>query len=229
VSEDLPKDYIPAWLERRLLFHAAQQEHRWLAERLRGKAASPDEAALQREADDIVRQTIGPFPYEEPPDPYADPEEDASLESSMRNLAEGYFARLQETESYSWGLAIVGIFHLWERDARSAVAALSRWSASELESVGFSRLCSLIKQTGFDIEASTRFGPLQSARLISNTIKHGDGPAARELLKRHPELFPTVQKASGLRVGQTQYEEIADAIHQLWNEYETAYAATESS
>jgi hypothetical protein len=228
VSEDLPKDYIPAWLERRLLFYAAQQEHRWLAERLRGKAASPDEAALRREADDMVRQNVGAFPYEEPHDPYANAQEDAELEASMRNLADGYFERLRESESYAWGLAIVGIFHLWERDARNVVAALSRRTASKLEKIQFKRLCALIEATGFDITASTRFGPLESARLISNTIKHGGGSAARELLEKQPELFPGVKNAAGLRVGRQQFEQIADAIYQLWREYEDAYVATES-
>jgi hypothetical protein len=105
VSEDLPKDYIPAWLERRLLFYAAQQEHRWLAERLRGKAASPDQAALRREADEMVRQKVGAFPYEEPHDPYANAQEDVELEASMRNLADGYFERLRESEILRLGLS----------------------------------------------------------------------------------------------------------------------------
>jgi hypothetical protein len=229
VSEDLPKDYIPVWLERRLLFYAAQQENRWLAERLRGKTASPGEAALRREADDMVRQTVGPFPYEEPPDRYANAEEEAALEASMRNLADGYFERLQESESYAWGLAIVGIFHLWERDTRNAVAELSGCDASKLESVTFRRLCALIKGTGFDIIESKHFAALETACLISNTIKHGEGIAARELLKREPHLFPKGEKATGLRVGQQQFEQAADATHQLWYEYEGAYAATESA
>jgi hypothetical protein len=228
VSEDLPKDHIPAWLERCLLFYAAQQENRWLAARLRGKAASPDLAALQREADDIVRQRIGRFPSEES-DPYASPEEDAELEAGMRNLAEGYLEQLQESESYSWGLAIVGIYHPWERDMRNAVAELSGCDASKLENVTFRRLCAFIKDTGFDIIESKHFAALETARLISNTIKHGEGIAARELLKREPHLFPKGEKATGLRVGQQQFEQAADATHQLWYEYEGAYAATESA
>jgi hypothetical protein len=220
-----PKDNeTPPWLSRIAIFWFAQTENRRFSKRLRSKNAwQTDPSSLRLEADEMVRREIGSFPSESAFDPDEDPEELAQLEASMRRTADDFFESLQETESYSWGLAIAGIFHLWERDACRAIAELNVCVPSNLESADFKKLCGCIKSTGFDIVTSEWFGHLECAHLITNTIKHGDGPSARQLLKKRPDLFLARQKARGLRVGQPQFEEAVTAIDRLWGEYEDAY------
>jgi hypothetical protein len=195
-----------------------------LAERLRLKSSwRADPESLRRDADNIIRGDMGRFPSEEPHDPDEDEDELRDYNAAMRSLADHIFEGLQETESYSWGLAIAGIVHQWERDTRRIVENLLPRVPKRLESADFKNLCTFVRGTGFEIAQSTRFGDLECANLVANTIKHGDGPSARKLFANRPDLFPKGKKVADLRVGQLQFDEAAAAIEGIWNEYEDSY------
>jgi len=100
---------------------------------------------------------------------------------------------MSETESYMWGLGVAGIFHLWEHETRKFIVNLQKNPLNSVEldklnDVGFKRLCEEIEKTGFAVTKRPSFRHLETAWLITNTIKHGEGKAFRQLVAKKPEL-----------------------------------------
>ena len=222
---------LPPWLD--FLVYSYTTAHEFTTAQLRRKlSVNTSIEALQAEADEMVRRDIGSFPSEAR-DPYSTPEEEAELERNMRSIAARNFDSLQETESYMWGLGIAGLFHQWERDTRQAVKHYhpSPITDLQLNRLKFDDLCAKVDETEFAITRHPAYPELRLAYLISNTIKHGDGPAFRELSASHPELFPKRKDSEGvaskarpfhLRVGANEYDKVAEGIRQIWMAYDSA-------
>jgi hypothetical protein len=207
------------------IFWSSKSQGERFAKQLRLKAdRQSDRESLKLAADEMVRQTIGRFPSEETADPWDDPDKLAALEVGMRQVALDYLEGLEETQSYSWGLAIAGIFHLWERDTRRAVSELLNAPSAlikKIERAKFKDLCAYVKSTGFDISSSTGFAGLECANLISNTIKHGEGSSSKELVALRPDLFLDRHPSGTLRLGASHFDEAAKAIEHVWSDYES--------
>jgi hypothetical protein len=215
---------LPPWMERIAVFWFCSSEAKRFAKQLRLKAdRQSDLESLKQEADNMVRRDIGAFPSEDTADEWDDPTESQELETSMRQLARDYLESLRETLSYTWGLAIVGIFHVWERDTRRTVINLSQATPSQIEKIErakFQVLCDHVRGTGFDISTSKAFKQFYRAYLISNTIKHGSGPAFRELALIAPTLFLDPRHSGSIRLSASEFDEAAAAINQIWYGYE---------
>jgi hypothetical protein len=228
MTDDLEEP--PSWMD--FLIYSYRTAHEFTAARIRKKLSvnsTPD--ALMAQADEIVWHDIGSYPSEERYDPYSDPEEDARLEADMRKIALRNYNSLLETESYMWGLGIAGIFHQWDRDTRQAVKHYHTTPPDDvrLSRLKFDDLCTKVEETGFRITADPAYYLLRLGYLVSNTIKHGEGPAFRELLRIRPNLFSGALTEEGsalpvradhLRVGQPEYDAIADAIKRIWWSYD---------
>lgn len=83
----------------------------------------------------------------------------------------------------------VGLFHLIEQET----ADLCRDASFEVPPPDESRLAEVASwyrvYFSLDFEALTAWGSMNELRLVANLTKHGEGPAARELRQRRPELF----------------------------------------
>ena len=153
------------------------------------------------------------------------------MEARQREQAqEDYCKRLGRTESEMWGLGIAGLFHQWERNTKGAILAFSDKPPARLERKDFQGMCSLVEGLGFDITQCPAFTALETARMISNTVKHGDGREFRALIARHPELTPGFKPsrrrkdphADDLRLTVREFDAAAAAIGQIWAAFEKA-------
>lgn len=228
-------DEAPHPLSKIFVLYAIRSAHEFCAARIRKKLADgTDASTLLAEAYETVRRDIGPFPSEETHgnDPYL--EEGDPLERDMREIASRNFESLSETESYMWGLGIAGVFHQWERDSREAVATLGNPppEVDQLNKMTFEPLCSEIEKTGFAIRQHASFQDLRTACLITNTIKHGDGPSFKLLVAEKLEMFqggPVGVRMGNLppeprhlRIWHKHFDEVVAAIYKIWDAYEDA-------
>jgi hypothetical protein len=214
------------WLNMAPGFVFALMQHRRYASRLRKKMFwGSDDAALHLEATQMTRDILGAFPGE-PTFDHDNPDCDSELVAAeMSGVSHQFAEDLRETESYACGLAIAGIYHLWERDTKKLLAALEKGKHLKIKKADFGTLCNFVlPDTGFDLLASPQYGMLQVTCLIANTIKHGEGPSAQDLLALRPDLFIQGKKAADLRVGLLHFDESTNAIDQLWIDWEGCYS-----
>jgi hypothetical protein len=214
---------IPSLFNRVICFYFSESEHRRFSNHLRQKASFNNQPEnLKAQALALLREDMGSFPSEEPWI-WDDPEEAHQMEMSMRQMERDILESIEETESYTWGLAITGIYHLWEREARNTIVTLSSLKNSDVERADFQKISKLIRKfTSYRIENSSNYKALRDCNLIANTIKHGEGRAWRELRELRPHLFAKDRNA-GLRVGVREFDEASAAIAGFWTECEKAY------
>jgi hypothetical protein len=219
---------LPDWMERHILLMTAKEAHGWAAERMRAKLLSdPDFVAA--EAERLILRDFGPIPPMGS-DARMD-EEDEELDWRQRQQAlEIARDMLEHTESYMWGLGIAGLFHQWERGTKGVIMQLSVPPPVSLEQKRFDTICDLLEKLGFDIRRCTAFSALDTARLISNTIKHGEGRDFSALKAKHPELIPDFGllngrftiRADDFRFTVHEFDAATAGIGQIWNAFENA-------
>jgi hypothetical protein len=221
---------LPDILRRPIVFWGLESGHRWSADRIRSKLSigSNDFAA---EAEHLTEAELGTE------EQYPGDDEDAHVEWQIRaQSVENHQRMLERTESYLWGLGIAGIYHQFERDVREVIAAFTkpRLETIRLQGANFKFLCDCLEKLGYPIRQSEGFDSLNVARLISNAIKHGEGPGFIELADRRPDLFPghqaiarhqkpgTRPDTEDLRVGPLEFDQTVSAISMIWPELEEA-------
>jgi hypothetical protein len=204
--------------------------HRWSAERIRSKL-SLEAADFAAEAERLAESAFGPV------DQYRDCDEETFAEWQMRErFVEEYQRRLEQAESYLWGLGIAGIFHQFERDIREVIQAfiVPRPEPRKLQKADFDKLCTYLERLGYQIKQSAGFDHLDTARLISNAIKHGEGCSFDKLVIKRLDLFPQNEAydwrlkpgarpdVEDLRVGMVEFNRAVSAISTIWPEIEEA-------
>ena len=103
------------------------------------------------------------------------------------------FVRQQVT-----GLAIAGLYHLWERLVkgfleRSFRAVDPPVTPQAVRRADFNVVVGWLRERfGWDIEAESFFADLHQLHLVANVVKHGDGKSCEALLDKAPELFRDV-------------------------------------
>jgi hypothetical protein len=100
------------------------------------------------------------------------------------------FVRQQVT-----GLAIAGLYHLWERLVKEFLEKSFRAvdppvPLREVRHADFKVVVGWLRERfGWDIEAEGFFAGLHQLRLVANLVKHRNGDACDALLDEAPELF----------------------------------------
>jgi hypothetical protein len=100
------------------------------------------------------------------------------------------FVRQQVT-----GLAIAGLYHLWERLVKEFLETSFRAvdppvTPQTVRRADFNVVVGWLRERfGWDIEAEGFFADLHQLHLVANVVKHGDGDACKALLDKAPELF----------------------------------------
>ena len=162
---------LPDFMTRALEFYSAESEHRRFSARLRLKA-SADGTAEQIRAEAIRRLEfqMGKYPSEEPDVGLDDPEEASAIESSMRQMEADIIESIAETESYAWGLAVAGIYHLWEQTSRKLVSRRLSRDEKQLRNIDLKMICKLITRNRLCNPAVTKLCP--SWRVPPNRERH---------------------------------------------------------
>jgi hypothetical protein len=100
------------------------------------------------------------------------------------------FVRQQVT-----GLAIAGLYHLWERLVKEFLetsfrAADPPVTPQTVRRADFNVVVVWLRERfGWDIEAEGFFADLHQLHLVANVVKHGDGKSCEALLEKAPQLF----------------------------------------
>ena len=100
------------------------------------------------------------------------------------------FVRQQVT-----GLAIAGLYHLWERLVKEFLETSFRAvdppvTPPTVRRADFNVVVAWLRERfGWDIEAECFFADLHQLHLVANVVKHGDGKSCEALLDKAPELF----------------------------------------
>jgi len=103
------------------------------------------------------------------------------------------FVRQQVT-----GLAIAGLYHLWERLVKEFLETSFRAvdppvPPQKVRHANFNVVVGWLRERfGWDIEAEGFFADLHQLHLVANVVKHGPGDSCKALLDKAPELFRDV-------------------------------------
>lgn len=92
-------------------------------------------------------------------------------------------------------LAVAGMYHLWERTLKEFLLRGLRWvglteqGKKEVRRATFADLVAYMMDLGFDVKAAPFFDPLETAYLVANASKHGEGTSFQRLVKKAPNFF----------------------------------------
>ncbi len=135
-----------------------------------------------------------------------------------------YFVRSQLI-----GLAVAGLFHLWEKFSKDmfdvevrhvtelpASATIQKWQFCDIRQN--------LKKIGFLIEEHI-WKEIHIAGLLTNTIKHGGGRSCSQLAEIAPEFFDqdclrwfkkTEQRVEWLKLAPEHFERFAECFVEYW-------------
>ena len=147
-----------------------------------------------------------------------------------------YYMELRLVKYEFTAISIVSLYHLWEQQLRKFLFdEISHNKNIDLTTFcddGYNKIVDILQQFSIDIESFTSFPLLTELRLLSNTVKHGDGRSARKLKEMKPELFrkPGLDIPVELSLDSTLLEEnlvisdndfsrYSDTICKWWDEF----------
>jgi len=120
-------------------------------------------------------------------------------ESDIAEAAEDHgisvYADLEFVNRQVTGLAIAGLYHLWERMLKEfLVREFSNYdppyiSPGEVRSAVFVKLVKLLTGIGWDVMNANFHTDLDHLHLVANVIKHGDGESCNKLMRKAPWMF----------------------------------------
>ena len=91
------------------------------------------------------------------------------------------------------GLAIAGIYHLWERLLKNVLVRQYRHydipTKEDVFKANFPKLENFLQDVGWSIKAEAFYSDLDCLRLVANVVKHGDGDACKRLRDKAPDMF----------------------------------------
>lgn len=140
------------------------------------------ETKAEKAAQDAWEQLCSQPGYEDGPD-LGDLAEQAE-ECGIQAYEELNFVRGQLI-----GLAIAGLYHLWERLLKEFLSRELAENTEKIQNLNFPDIVSLLEDFGWELRSESYFCDLETLSLVANTIKHGDGRSCKELAERKPDFF----------------------------------------
>jgi hypothetical protein len=147
---------------------------------------------------------------------------EASQAHGERVYSDLEFVRRQIT-----GLAVSGLYHLWERLLKEFLVRERLRKKEQIYKADFRRLTTLIQMSGWDIQAEDFFCNLYRLHLVANVVKHGDGSSCDQLLVTAPECFfdfgvPLLNDGRGaddLRLDAEHFKQFAKAVRAFFEQF----------
>jgi hypothetical protein len=134
--------------------------------------------------------------------------------------------------------ALAGMYHQWEKELREFIERelandMRRDRAAEIAwGPPVPEVFNILEQFKWNFRRSVFFLPIDACRLIVNVYKHGKGPSLEKLAASYPgylsDPVPLDQRGSAftelldhewLSISEVQFDEIAAAIRQFWEEF----------
>jgi len=120
-------------------------------------------------------------------------------EYGLRVYTDLEFVRQQVT-----GLAIAGLYHLWERlvkefiETSFLVVVDPPVTPEKVRGANFKDVVGWLRDHfGWDIKAEGFFADLDQLHLVANVVKHSNGKSCKVLLAKAPELFRDISHLVG--------------------------------
>lgn len=203
--------------------------HRLMAGELRGRvlAAYSDIPGLAKAHEKEVRKSLGleGIPLQV--------DEDGNASDAAVEEANEYQIELDIVRGQIIGLAISGIYHLWEQRIKKCLLdrrekfGLAPKQIKEVRGGKFTDLEAIIVACGWNLKTEPFYGRLNELRLIANTVKHGDGASCNELYQLRKGLFlpqdflapfldEHLSRAERLFLWDTTFDEYSQAVDGFW-------------
>jgi hypothetical protein len=167
--------------------------------------------------------------------PDVDP--DRADPSDFAEAAQAYGLEVYEnlifTQQQLHGLAVAGLYHLWERLLKQFLCKeLRGWEIDgrpanqKVAPANFDVLKLILTEFGYMLEQQPFYSNLSESRLVANVVKHGDGKSCEQLQAAAPQLFEgytyhfdIFSKADSLVISPSDFARYADAIREFWDSF----------
>lgn len=103
---------------------------------------------------------------------------------------------LAEVNSYMMGMAISGLYHLWEKQVLNHLEKeIERYTDDYKPPRNWKDICKYFKKFSTDLCSLPFFENLDELRLVTNVAKHGGGGSLKELKTRNSLILEEVHAA----------------------------------
>jgi hypothetical protein len=135
------------------------------------------------------------------------------------------------------GLAISGMYHLWERLLKEFIIEEYRYDKptkqdalptnEEVLKAEFPKLEKFLEDVGWSIKTEGFYSDLDRLRLVANVVKHSDGQSCKALLEKAPDMFcdfshpwPNASRcASNLSLKREDFPKFASAVRRFFEQF----------
>jgi hypothetical protein len=140
--------------------------------------------------------------------------------------AESVYSDLEFVRQQVTGLAVAGLYHLWERLLKEFLVRDGLGDKKAIYKADFPKLTALLSDSGWDILAQDFYRDLEHLSLVANSVKHGDGQSCSKLLATASELFfdcgvPLLNDRRGaddLRLDAGHFEQFTRAVKSFFEQ-----------
>jgi hypothetical protein len=186
---------------------------------------------IEAEADAAVEMYFNerinePVEYDDPDDFNWEYHEERVYEAA-KGHAESVYLDLEFVRRQITGLAVAGLYHLWERLLKEFLVREGLREKRWTHRAKFKQLITLLSDNGWDVLAQDFYRDLERLRLVANTVKHSDGDCCGELLVAAPELFfdwgvPLLNERRGaddLRLDVGHFEQFTQGVRAFFEQF----------
>lgn len=156
---------------------------------------------------------------------------------SATNLAITFFTNSESVRDGVYNLMIAGIYHYFEQHTNRLIDHLPKCTTSWKSSVPRNQLCQIATQENVNIRDFDTWELLDELRLVANTVKHGEGNSADDLVSKYPNLIDSPLELSRhvstlgldplfggrLRLSEDQFYRYADGVAKFWSDLAEAF------
>jgi hypothetical protein len=131
-------------------------------------------------------------------------EDEGAVADDAEEYGQRVYSDLEFVRQQITGLAIAGLYHLWERlvkkfiETSFLVVVKPPVTLEKVRRADFKAVVGWLRDHfGWDIKAESFFADLDHLHLVANVVKHGNGDSCKLLLAKAPELFRDISHLVG--------------------------------
>lgn len=124
-------------------------------------------------------------------------------------------------------LGVAGLYHLWERSVKTIIQNKGMAPETKIRKADFPAVLKILVTNGLDFPNFNSYKKMDELRLVTNTVKHGDGRDCDTLFSLRKSLFdhnpgfllvPQKAYAEDLWLTEEHFDEYAKAVVTFWDE-----------
>lgn len=119
----------------------------------------------------------------------------SEIAEGAESLSERIYSDLEFVKGQVTGLAIGGLYHLWERQLkRFLIGGFADFDPPYMHpkavwSADFNKIVTMLAKWGWNVKSANFYTDLDYLHLVANVVKHGNGPSCNELMAKAPQMF----------------------------------------